>query len=55
MKNVFLHELGHVLELRHEFSLDAERFEGAGAVRVFSTNNESVMSYKFPPMYAGFG
>jgi hypothetical protein len=50
MQNVFLHELGHVLGLRHEFALDTETFEGEGAVRVFGTNPESVMSYQFPPL-----
>ena len=51
MKNVFLHELGHVLGLRHEFALDiGPQYEGSGAVRVFSTDKESVMSYKFPPL-----
>lgn len=48
MKNVFLHELGHVLGLRHEFAMDVETFEG-GAVRIGSGNIESVMSYVFPP------
>lgn len=45
MKNVFLHELGHVLGLRHEFAIEAE----GGAVRFGSKNPDSVMSYKFPP------
>ena len=48
MKNVFLHELGHVLGLRHEFALDADRFEG-GAYRFGTTNPLSIMSYEFPP------
>lgn len=48
MKNVFLHELGHVLGLRHEFALDADRYEG-GAFRLGTTNPLSVMSYEFPP------
>ncbi|KAJ9661436.1 hypothetical protein H2198_002004 [Neophaeococcomyces mojaviensis] len=48
MKNVFLHELGHVLGLRHEFALDADKFEG-GAFRLGTTNPLSVMSYEFPP------
>ncbi|KAJ9612593.1 hypothetical protein H2200_004190 [Cladophialophora chaetospira] len=47
MKNVFLHELGHVLGLRHEFAIEQE---GQGAVRLFSTDKESVMAYEFPPM-----
>jgi hypothetical protein len=49
MQNAFVHELGHVLGIRHEFALDTETFEGEGAVRVFGTNPESVMSYQFPP------
>lgn len=48
MKNVFLHELGHVLGLRHEFAMKPETFEG-GAVIMGSSNIESVMSYVFPP------
>lgn len=46
MRNVFLHELGHVLGLRHEFAIEQE---GEGAVRLFSTDKESVMAYEFPP------
>ncbi|KAH7145526.1 hypothetical protein B0J13DRAFT_665945 [Dactylonectria estremocensis] len=42
--NIFLHELGHVLGLRHEFAAQ----EG-GAVPFGPTNPLSVMSYKFPP------
>jgi len=50
MKNVFLHELGHVLGLRHEFAMNADAsFEG-GAIRMGSANIESVMSYVFPPV-----
>jgi len=49
LKNIFLHELGHVLGLRHEFAMEPdERFEG-GAVVYGSRNEDSVMSYKFPP------
>jgi len=44
MTNVFLHELGHVLGLRHEFA-DLE----GGAVQWGSRNPLSVMSYNFPP------
>ncbi|KIW71696.1 hypothetical protein PV04_03831 [Phialophora macrospora] len=46
MKNVFQHELGHVLGLRHEFAIERE---GEGAVRLFSEDPNSVMSYYFPP------
>ncbi|KAH6871905.1 hypothetical protein B0T10DRAFT_522720 [Thelonectria olida] len=42
--NIFLHELGHVLELRHEFAAQ----EG-GAVEFGPANPRSVMSYVFPP------
>lgn len=48
MMNVFLHELGHVLGLRHEFALDPSNFEG-GAILIGSANEESVMNYVFPP------
>ncbi|KAL7948360.1 hypothetical protein V8C42DRAFT_342404 [Trichoderma barbatum] len=42
--NIFLHELGHVLGLRHEFAAK----EG-GAVKFGAANPKSVMSYVFPP------
>ncbi|KAK4119272.1 zincin [Parathielavia appendiculata] len=48
LKNIFLHELGHTLGLRHEFALDPERWEG-GAVVYGSKNDKSVMSYLYPP------
>ena len=48
MKNVFLHELGHVLGLRREFAMNVDTLEG-GAIRMGSANIESVMSYVFPP------
>lgn len=48
LKNIFLHELGHTLGLRHEFALDPDRWEG-GAVVYGSRNPSSVMSYVFPP------
>ncbi|KXJ84806.1 hypothetical protein Micbo1qcDRAFT_169931, partial [Microdochium bolleyi] len=44
MTNVFLHELGHILGLRHEFA-DLE----GGAIQWGSRNPYSVMSYNFPP------
>ena len=44
LKEIFLHELGHVLGLRHEFAAS----EG-GAVRLGKANPQSVMSYNFPP------
>jgi len=43
--NIFLHELGHVLGLRHEFAVQ----EGWGAVPFGQANPRSVMSYVFPP------
>jgi hypothetical protein len=46
LKNVFLHELGHVLGLRHEFAITKE---GEGAVLFGAVNPISVMSYTFPP------
>ena len=46
--NIFLHELGHVLGLRHEFA--PEREAGAGPLVVWGLRNPlSVMSYTFPP------
>jgi hypothetical protein len=48
MKNAFVHELGHVLGLRHEFAMKPETFEG-GAIVIGTANAESVMSYVFPP------
>jgi hypothetical protein len=47
LKNVFLHELGHVLGLRHEFALEKEGT--VRAVRFGTVNPLSVMSYTFPP------
>ena len=43
--NIFEHELGHVLGLRHEFAAN----EG-GAVIFGPSNPNSVMSYNFPPV-----
>lgn len=49
MQGVLLHELGHVLGLRHEHAL--EREQGSGAVRFMDVNPDSVMSYThFPPV-----
>ncbi|CAI7614490.1 unnamed protein product [Penicillium pancosmium] len=45
MKNIFLHELGHVLGLRHEFAPERE----GGTVQLGPRNPDSVMSYVFPP------
>jgi hypothetical protein len=46
LKNVFEHELGHVLGLRHEFAI---KEEGEGAVLFGARNPNSVMAYVFPP------
>jgi hypothetical protein len=46
LKNIFEHEIGHVLGLRHEFAIEEE---GGGAVRFLEPNELSIMSYKFPP------
>ena len=43
--NFFLHELGHVLGLRHEFAIESE---GAGAVQFLGKNDKSVMAYNYP-------
>jgi hypothetical protein len=57
LKNVFLHELGHILGLRHEFALDtaAQQLQAGveespdGAVLFMTKNPTSVMSYAIPP------
>ncbi|CAM1502625.1 Fc.00g074010.m01.CDS01 [Cosmosporella sp. VM-42] len=43
MWQIFTHELGHVLGLRHEFAV---RGEGLGAVRLGPRNELSVMNYR---------
>jgi hypothetical protein len=45
MWRVFMHELGHVLGLRHEFAL----VEGEGAVQIGPRNERSVMNYRREP------
>ncbi|KAB8207839.1 hypothetical protein BDV34DRAFT_223040 [Aspergillus parasiticus] len=47
LMNIFLHELGHVLGLRHEFA--AEREAGVRSSQIGTANPKSVMSYTFPP------
>ncbi|KAI9674026.1 MAG: hypothetical protein M1829_003869 [Trizodia sp. TS-e1964] len=56
LKNVFLHELGHVLGLRHEFALDTTQQQqlnvsekAEGAVQFKLRNPISVMSYAPKP------
>jgi len=49
LKNTFLHELGHVIGLRHEFAIKSDGQghgpEGQGAKQFGSKNPHSVMSY----------
>ncbi|XTI93534.1 hypothetical protein V2W45_1252885 [Cenococcum geophilum] len=49
LKNTFLHEIGHIIGLRHEFALDlkadGQPRESTPAVRFGSQNEHSVMSY----------
>lgn len=56
LKNVFLHELGHVLGLRHEFALDKKQQlklgvieDVDGAVKFKGRNSRSVMNYTAKP------
>lgn len=54
LKNIFVHEIGHVLGLRHEFAItgDPQRdldSEFDGAVQFMQENPKSIMSYEFPP------
>ncbi|KLP05967.1 Uncharacterized protein LW94_10019 [Fusarium fujikuroi] len=53
MKEIFLHEIGHVLGLRHEFTIKPDRWghgpEGFGAKQFLQENPNSFMSYEFPP------
>jgi hypothetical protein len=48
--NTLLHEIGHIIGLRHEFALDRDENgqprEGMGAQRFGSINPKSVMSYE---------
>lgn len=46
MWKVFLHELGHVLGLRHEFAIERE---GMGATALGPPNEYSVMNYRPEP------
>ncbi|KIL88613.1 hypothetical protein FAVG1_07860 [Fusarium avenaceum] len=53
LKEIFLHEIGHIFGLRHEFAIegdsDGNKPEGEGAKLFMEKNEYSVMSYKFPP------
>jgi hypothetical protein len=53
LKEIFLHEIGHVLGLRHEFAIEGDNLgnkpEGEGAKLFMEKNASSVMSYNFPP------
>jgi hypothetical protein len=49
LKNIFLHELGHVLGLRHEFAPERETGADLKSVQVGPRNPTSVMAYEFPP------
>ncbi|KAK5102637.1 hypothetical protein LTS08_003437 [Lithohypha guttulata] len=40
---------GHVLRLRHEFTMDADEFEEEAASRLGTANLHSVKIYHFPP------
>lgn len=52
MYNTFLHELGHVLGLRHEHAMWRNVFFEGGAVTIGEANARSVMAYDpdGPPM-----
>ncbi|KAF7533981.1 hypothetical protein G7054_g6622 [Neopestalotiopsis clavispora] len=54
LKNIFQHEIGHILGLRHEFAITGDaakdlKPEGEGAVQYLENNYNSIMSYNFPP------
>jgi len=49
LKNIFLHELGHVLGLRHEFAPERETGANLKSVQIGPRNPTSVMAYEFPP------
>lgn len=49
LKNVFLHELGHVFGLRHEFAGDCSREAEFGAKQIKLKNPLSVMEYNAVP------
>jgi len=53
LKNIFQHEIGHILGLRHEFAITGDdkghKAEGLGAKQFKLNNYYSVMSYNMPP------
>ena len=54
LDNVFQHEIGHILGLRHEFAITGDdrkklKPEGQGAIQYLTMNYNSIMSYNFPP------
>jgi hypothetical protein len=50
LKNIFLHELGHVLGLRHELAPEIEKGPGFDSVQFGPRNPTSVKGYEFPPL-----
>ncbi|GKZ26857.1 hypothetical protein AbraIFM66951_003858 [Aspergillus brasiliensis] len=50
LKNIFLHELGHVLGFRHEFAPELEDSNDDYSVQFGPRNPMSVMGYEFPPL-----
>ncbi|CZR42826.1 uncharacterized protein FPRO_10129 [Fusarium proliferatum ET1] len=56
LKNIFQHEIGHILGLRHEFAIEDDAAkdllpEGQGAVLLGEKNYFSIMSYNLPPKF----
>lgn len=54
LKNIFQHEIGHILGLRHEFAITGDdrknlKAEGNGAIQYLGMDYNSIMSYNFPP------
>ncbi|KAB8069346.1 hypothetical protein BDV29DRAFT_182916 [Aspergillus leporis] len=49
LKNIFLHELGHVLGFRHEFAPELEDKKTDYSVQIGPRDPLSVMGYEFPP------
>ncbi|KAA8644259.1 hypothetical protein EYZ11_011777 [Aspergillus tanneri] len=49
LKNIFLHELGHVLGFRHEFAPELEDTTNNYTVQIGPRDPLSVMGYEFPP------